>query len=402
MSSIKVSRVANSQYFGTLLTRLNQIADYISGQLVTIDTSAGGSISTGNVAVNGHFTANAMATPSLRGGNNTVSAPLVISSNVVIEDYYGVNTVSFTTNGASSHLAVNASVSFSNTVTVGNDSVNVYTNSTAFTGTSNNSLYLGGTAAAGYQTTAGLSSNVSHLTANNATHVFGATEGNFAANNAAYLGGVVASGYQTTAGLAANVATMSANNAAYLGGTAAAGYQTTAGLAANVATMSANNAGYLGGVAAANYILNTGGVVAGNLSFTGLLTMQQVISAGSKVSATAASGTVDFDTLDGSAIYYTTNAAGNWILNVRGNNSTSLDTMMSANQSISIVTAISQGATPYYNNSFKIDGSTVTPKWQGGTPITGSANGVDVYSYTIFKTGSAAFQVLALQTQFKV
>ena len=54
---------------------------------------------------------------------------------------------------------------------------------------------------------------------------------NITANNANYLGGTAASGYQTTAGLSANVATLTANNSSYLGGTPAAGYQTTAGLA---------------------------------------------------------------------------------------------------------------------------------------------------------------------------
>jgi hypothetical protein len=88
------------------------------------------------------------------------------------------------------------------------------------------------------------------------------------ANNSTNLGGVAASGYQTTAGLAANVATLTANNANNLGGVAASGYQTTAGLAANVATLTANNANNLGGVAAANYI-NT----SGNYVITGIHTL---------------------------------------------------------------------------------------------------------------------------------
>jgi len=90
-------------------------------------------------------------------------------------------------------------------------------------------------------------------------------------NNASYLGGTAASGYQTTAGLSANVATLTANNTSFVGSVSAANvvsnnqlssnlanYQTTAGLAANVATLSSNNASYLGGVAAASYV-NTSG-----------------------------------------------------------------------------------------------------------------------------------------------
>jgi hypothetical protein len=50
---------------------------------------------------------------------------------------------------------------------------------------------------------------------------------------------------------------------------------------------------------------------------------------------------------------------------------------------------------------FQIDGSGVTPKWQGGSaPTEGNANSTDVYSYVVIKTGSATFTVLAAQTQF--
>jgi hypothetical protein len=43
----------------------------------------------------------------------------------------------------------------------------------------------------------------------------------------------------------------------------------------------------------------------------------------------------------------------------------------------------------------------VTPEWQGGAaPTAGNVNSIDVYSYTIIKTGSATFTVLASQTQF--
>jgi hypothetical protein len=49
----------------------------------------------------------------------------------------------------------------------------------------------------------------------------------------------------------------------------------------------------------------------------------------------------------------------------------------------------------------QVDGSSVTPKWQGGTaPTAGNASSIDTYSYTIIKTGSAAFTILASQTKF--
>ena len=120
------------------------------------------------------------------------------------------------------------------------------------------------------------------------------------------------------------------------------------------------------------------------------------------VSATAATGTIDYDVTTQSVLYYTTNASANWTVNVRGNGTTSLNTLMSTGQAITVVFLVTQGATAYYNNSFTIDGSSVTPKYQGGTAWTsGNVSGIDAYSYTIVKTGSATFTVFAAQTQFK-
>jgi hypothetical protein len=101
-------------------------------------------------------------------------------------------------------------------------------------------------------------------------------------------------------------------------------------------------------------------------------------------------------------LYYTTNASANWTVNFRGSSGTSLNTLMSTGQALTVVFLVSQGATAYYNNAVTVDGTSVTPKYQGGTAwSSGNASGVDAYSYTIVKTGSATFSVFAAQTQFK-
>jgi hypothetical protein len=75
---------------------------------------------------------------------------------------------------------------------------------------------------------------------------------------------------------------------------------------------------------------------------------------------------------------------------------------MATGESMSATFMVTQGATPYFNNALQVDGSSVTPIWQGGTaPTSGNASSVDVYTYVIIKTGNAAFTVLASQTQFK-
>jgi hypothetical protein len=120
------------------------------------------------------------------------------------------------------------------------------------------------------------------------------------------------------------------------------------------------------------------------------------------VSATAATGTINYDVTTQSVLYYTSNASANWTVNFRASSGTSLDTAMATGEAITVVFLVTQGATAYYNNAVTIDGSSVTPKYQGGTAWTaGNASSIDAYSYTIVKTGSATFTVFAAQTQFK-
>ena len=70
-------------------------------------------------------------------------------------------------------------------------------------------------------------------------------------------------------------------------------------------------------------------------------------------------------------------------------------------QSTTVVILFKQGSTAYYPNAFQIDGASVTPEWQGGSaPTDGNANSIDSYSYTIIKTASSTYTVLASKTQF--
>ena len=119
------------------------------------------------------------------------------------------------------------------------------------------------------------------------------------------------------------------------------------------------------------------------------------------VSATAATGTIDYDITTQSVLYYTTNASGNFTVNFRGSVGTSLNTIMANGESMSVTFLVTNGATAYYNSAVQVDGSAVTPKWQGGTaPTSGNASSIDSYTYVLIKTGTATFTVLAAQTKF--
>jgi len=119
------------------------------------------------------------------------------------------------------------------------------------------------------------------------------------------------------------------------------------------------------------------------------------------VSATAATGTVNFDVTTQAVLYYTTAASGDWTLNIRGDGSNTLNSIMDTGESLSIAHLVTISGTEYRNSAVQIDGSGVTPEWQGGAaPTEGNTNSVDVYTYTIFKTADATFTVFASQTQF--
>lgn len=120
------------------------------------------------------------------------------------------------------------------------------------------------------------------------------------------------------------------------------------------------------------------------------------------ISATAATGTVNVETGSlGSVWYYTTNATANFTLNFRTSSTVALNTTLQTGEAVTVVFLNTNGATAYYPTAFQIDGSSVTPKWQGGAaPSSGNASSIDAYTFTIIKTASATFTVLGAQTRF--
>jgi hypothetical protein len=120
------------------------------------------------------------------------------------------------------------------------------------------------------------------------------------------------------------------------------------------------------------------------------------------VVASAATGTINVDVETSSLWYYTTNASANFTLNFRYNNTTSISSKLSVGEAITVVFMNTNGGTAYYPNVIQVDGTTVTPKIQGGVAITGgNINSTDIYSFTILKTAATpTYLVLESQTKF--
>lgn len=128
-----------------------------------------------------------------------------------------------------------------------------------------------------------------------------------------------------------------------------------------------------------------------------------LINAAEKVNfiGTGASGTINYNVTSQSVLYHIGNAGSNWIVNFRGSESASLNSMMAIGQSVTVVLIANMSATAYVNNGVRVDGTVYTPAWQGGTaPATGTASGTDLYSYTIVKTNELSFIVFASRTAY--
>jgi hypothetical protein len=107
------------------------------------------------------------------------------------------------------------------------------------------------------------------------------------------------------------------------------------------------------------------------------------------VSATAATGTINFDADTQGVLYYTSNASADWTLNVRGSSGTTINSKLVTGDSATVSFLVTNGSTAYKHSSLTIDGSAQTVKWSGGTaPSAGNASSIDAYSFTIIKTAA--------------
>tara|TARA_R110000868_G_scaffold6545_1_gene36914 strand:+ start:823 stop:1332 length:510 start_codon:yes stop_codon:yes gene_type:complete len=141
-------------------------------------------------------------------------------------------------------------------------------------------------------------------------------------------------------------------------------------------------------------------VVGGTLGVTGAATIDNQLDieeVHEKVTViTSTSGTLTFDTAAQGVVLGTANQSANRTINFSNVNST-----LSTGQSVTCAVLLTQGSTAYYLNAYQVDGSSVTPEWQGGAaPSAGNASSIDVYGFTIIKTADATFTVLASQTKF--
>lgn len=106
--TISVANVLTTDTFGSWLTRTNTLATIASQNAVTVDATAGGSLSTGNGYVNGFFGANTVvAFTGIAGGSLTTGNTLNLLTNTVF-GFGGTNVVMMTANATTANVVISS------------------------------------------------------------------------------------------------------------------------------------------------------------------------------------------------------------------------------------------------------------------------------------------------------
>jgi len=149
-----------------------------------------------------------------------------------------------------------------------------------------------------------------------------------------------------------------------------------------------------------------------NLNVVGTTTMPGTTSAMSlsltniaetvNLSSTALFGVFNYNVTSQTVFYVTASSTGNIIVNIRGGDFNALNNLLSVGQSVTVALMFTNGSTGYYVSGIQVDGAApALTKWQGGTaPSYGNANSIDSYTFSVIKTATSTYTVLAARVQF--
>jgi hypothetical protein len=138
-----------------------------------------------------------------------------------------------------------------------------------------------------------------------------------------------------------------------------------------------------------------------NLCVQNLLSMNSV-NEGIVICNIGASGIINFDILNSSTLYYSCNSTQKSILNLRGNSTCSLNSLLAVNKTLSVAFLNTNGISINELTGFQIDGSPQTVKWVNGDGNfpSGCVNAIDMYNITTVKTGNNLYINFASKVPF--
>jgi len=140
-----------------------------------------------------------------------------------------------------------------------------------------------------------------------------------------------------------------------------------------------------------NLLANT--VTTGNINLNGTTNFLNSVIESSNIT-TVMSATVTIN-ISSPIVVFTANSSANSTVNFSG-----LAGVPVGNTS-SFVVIVPNSTSPKYISAYQVDGNSVTPKWQGGAPTTGTSANTDIYSFTVIKTeATPTYNVFASVASF--
>ena len=112
--------------------------------------------------------------------------------------------------------------------------------------------------------------------------------------------------------------------------------------------------------------------------------------------------TTDVNMLTAGVHQYTTAGTADWTHNLRGDASTTFNSILEIGQVAVYTCMAALGSSSGYFSSLQIDGVAQTITWNGGSApaARGADTGWDIVSFSIFKTANATFTVLGSMSTF--
>ncbi len=168
--------------------------------------------------------------------------------------------------------------------------------------------------------------------------------------------------------------------------------------------------GGISNIAAANLVgsvplaVNVTGAAQSNITTIGTLTSlnvagttsiretQEKITSGSQIS--------NYDLLDQTVYYQTTNAASDITLNFRGNATTTANSVITNSNSMTATYLVTTGSTAYSITDVNIDGTAQTLRWAGNTVPATYQNTIMSYTFNLLKTADDTYTVLGSATRY--
>jgi hypothetical protein len=168
--------------------------------------------------------------------------------------------------------------------------------------------------------------------------------------------------------------------------------------------LAANTGSFVTTSQTGSFIINnqTGAVCLSNLCLTGGYLSVGGIEENFVTCVTGAAGLINFDVCAAATMYYINNSTANFGLNLRSNSTTTINSILEINKTLSVTFLNTNGSTAYALTGISIDGSGRSIRWLNGSGSfpAGNTGSIDSYSITAVKTGNNLYTVLGSQGKF--